>query len=105
MLCFTKNSRRKVDRWNVVMATFVCGFAFLFEPKSRRNELVMYMLPRVLESLYNLLKERGMVKAYKFGEVFVFACCMSLIMYCYQNKPTEMKPTYYKLLKRFFGTN
>ena len=83
MLCFTKNTRMKVDRWNVVIATFVCGFAFLFEPKARRNELVMYMLPRVLESLYNLMIEKGHAKAFKFGEVFIFACCMSLIMYCY----------------------
>ena len=95
----------KVDRWNVVMATFVCGFAFLFEPKSRRSELVMYMLPRVFESLYNLMIEKKMARAYKFGEVVVFATCMSLIMYCYQNRPDQMKPTYYNLLKRFFGTN
>ena len=98
MLCFSKNSRHKVDRWNVVIATFVCGFAFLFEPKSRRNELVMYMLPRVLESIYKLLQEKNMVKAFRFGEVFVFACCMSLIMYCYQNQPNMMKPTYRNLL-------
>ena len=47
----------------------------------------MYMLPRTLESIYRLLMEKGLVKAYKFGEVFIFALCMSLIMYCYQTKP------------------
>ena len=87
MLCFTKNTRQKIDRWNVILATLVCGFALVFEHKSRRNELVMYMLPRTLESIYRLLMERGLVKAYKFGEVFIFALCMSLIMYCYQTKP------------------
>ena len=69
------------------MATFICGFALYFEHYSRRNELVMYMLPRTLESIYRLLMERGLVKAYKFGEVFIFALCMSLIMYCYQTQP------------------
>lgn len=77
----------KVDRWNVVISTFVCGFAFAFEHKSRRNELVMYMLPRVMESLYKILMEKGLVKAVKMGEVLVFATCMALIMYCYQNRP------------------
>ena len=105
MLCFTKNTRMKVDRWNVILSTLVCGFAFVFEQRGRRNELVMYMLPRVLESLYNLLMEKGYAKAFKYGEVFVFACCMSLIMYCFQNRPDQMKPTYHSLLKRFFGTN
>ena len=55
----------------------------MFEPKSRRGELVMYMIPRVFESLYNLMIEKKMARACKFGEVFVFACCMSLIMYSY----------------------
>ena len=86
-LCFFKNTRGKIDRWNVILSTFFCGFALYFEHKSRRNEIVMYMLPRVLESVYRLLMERGLVKAVKFGEVLVFAFSMSLIMYCYQNKP------------------
>lgn len=105
MLCFTKNTRGKVDRWNVILATLVCGFALVFEHKSRRNELVMYMLPRMMESIYRLLMERGLVKAYKFGEVFIFALCMALIMFCYQTKPEQIKPAYLDMLKRFFGTN
>ena len=85
MLCFTKNTRGKLDRWNVIMACFTCSFAILFEHKSRQGELVMYMLPRVFESLFHLLVKRGLAKPVKNGEVLVFAFCMALIMYCYQN--------------------
>ena len=105
MLCFTKNTRQKVDRWNVVLASFTCGFAFLFEHKSRRNELVMFMLPRVLESMYYLAMEYGFAKAVKMGEVLVFAICMALLMYFYENRPDQIKPTYHDLLRRFFGKN
>ena len=105
MLCFTKNSRGKIDRWNVIIATMVCGLALVFEQKSRRNELVWYMLPRVMESIYKVLIERGLVRSYKFGEVFIFALCMSLIMSCYQTKPDQIKPGYHNMLKGFFGEN
>ena len=105
MLCFTKNSRGKVDRWNVIISTLVCGLALVFEQKSRRNELVWYMLPRTMESIYKLLMERGLVKSYKFGEVFIFALCMALIMSFYQTDPEKIKPGYQNMLKRFFGDN
>ena len=105
MLCFTKNTRGRVDRWNVILATFVCGFSFIFEHKSRRVEIVMYMLPRVFESLYKMAMAKGMVKTVRHGEVLVFAVCMAIIMYCYQNEPEQIKPAYHNMLQRFFGTN
>ena len=87
MLCFTKNTRGKVDRWNVIWASLTCGLALLWEHKSRRNELVMFMLPRVMESLYYLAMENGYATAIKKGEVLVFALCMAVIMYFYENRP------------------
>ena len=105
MLCFTKNTRQKVDRWNVILACFTCSSAIFFEAKSRTHEIVMYMIPRMFESIYRLLKQRGMARYIKNGEVFVFALCMALIMYCYENRPKMIKPAYLSLLKRFFGTN
>ena len=83
MLCVSKNSRRKIDRWNMIIASFVCGFAVLFEPASRRSELAFYMVPRALESLYNMLAKRGYVNHVKNAEILVFAFSMALIMYCY----------------------
>ena len=105
MLCLTKNTRGKVDRWNVVTACFVCGFSLVFEHRSRQSELVMYYLPRMMESIFRLLAEKGLVKPFKFGEVLVFALCMALIMFFYQTKPDHIKPTYLNMLRRFFGTN
>ena len=105
MLCLTKNSRQKVDRWNVIISSFVCGFSILFEAKSRANELVMYYIPRLLESLYRLFVQQGKVRPVKNGEIYAFACCMALIMYCYENEPEKLKPTFRGIITRFFGEN
>ena len=53
LLCFFKNTRGKVDRWNPIGACFSCGFAVIFEPESRRNELALYLIPGALEALWN----------------------------------------------------
>ena len=67
----------------MIIASFVCGFAVLFEPASRRSELAFYMVPRALESLFNMMAKRGYVNHVKNGEILVFAFSMALIMYCY----------------------
>ena len=105
MLCITKNSRQKIDRYNHIMACFVSSFAILFEPQARMREIMLYMVPRAFESLYNWALERGMVKHFVYGEVLVFALAMALIMYYYENKPENIKPTNLRLLRKFFGVN
>ncbi len=82
-ICFFKNIRMKTDKWNIIYASFICSFACLFEPASRRTELALYMFPRFLESLFLFLEKRGYLKSVANGEVIVFALAMGIIMYCY----------------------
>ena len=105
MLCITKNSRQKIDKWNPIAACFVCSFAMILEGRSRGREIMLYMIPRVFESLYNYAVERGMAKHFVYGEVLVFAFSMALIMYYYENRPENIKPTNLSLLRKFFGVN
>ena len=105
LLCVSKNTRGKVDRWNMIIASFFCGFAILFEARGRRSELALYLVPRALESLYNMMAAKGKVRHFQYAEVLVFALCMSLIMYCYQNEPEQIKPAYLSIFKKFFGVN
>jgi len=105
LLCFTKNTRHKVDRWNLIIASLFCGFTILFEAQSRRAELALYLVPRALESLYNMMAAKGKVRHFAYAEVLVFAFCMSLIMYCYQNEPEQIKPAYLSIFRKFFGEN
>ena len=47
-MCFFKNYRRKMDKWNVIYSSFICSFAVLLEPTSRRIEIALFFLPRFL---------------------------------------------------------
>ena len=67
----------------MVVACLTCSFAILLEPASRRSEIAMYLVPRALESFWNLQVQSGRVKNLKYGEELVFALAMALLMYCY----------------------
>jgi hypothetical protein len=105
LLCFFKNTRQKVDRFNVIAAALICTFSILFEPSHRRAELALYMFPRFIEAFWSFLEKRGLVVSVPYGEVFLFACAMSIIMYCYQNEEKNIKSTYLSMFKRFWGVN
>lgn len=83
LTCLTKNTRGKLDRWNVIISAFLCTFALLWEPAHRRTELGLYLFPRFMEALWNKLLKKGWVKSVPYGEVFVFSVAMGIIMYCY----------------------
>ena len=42
----------KVDKWNSMLASIICSTTILFEPESRRSEIALYMVPRVLEAFW-----------------------------------------------------
>jgi len=87
------------------MAGFICTFAILFEPSHRRTELALYLIPRFLEAFWTFLEKRGFVQSVQYGEVFIFALAMGIIMYCYQNEEKSIKSTYLSMFKRFWGVN
>ena len=105
LLCQTKNVRHKLDKWNPIIGGLVAPWTILMEPAGRRPELVLFMLPRALETFWNALACRNIVKNIRHGEVIVFAIAMSIICYCYQNEQDCIKPTYLGVFKKFYGEN
>ena len=105
MLCHTKNLRHKVDRWNIIISSVTCSFTILFEPASRRSEIALYLVPRMLEALWAQNVQAGRISSIKYGEELVFSLSLALLMFCYQNLPEMIKPSYYSLFRKFFGEN
>lgn len=102
MICFFKNTRHRIDRWNVVMAALISTFAIFFEPSYRRTELAIYLIPRFLEGLWTLLQKKGYVKSVEYGEVLIFSIAMGIIMYCFHYEEGNIKSTYLSVFKKFW---
>ena len=104
-LCLIKNFRRKVDRSILLMAGCLSGVGLLWEPQSRRTELALYFLPRVMETLWRWLKSRKFVTPIPNGEIILFAFAMSVLMYCYENEKHNIKNAYLSMFTYFWGEN
>ena len=94
-----------IDRKVIALAGFTCGTGLLWESHSRRTELALYFLPRVLESSWGWLKKRNIVSSIPYGEVLVFAFAMAVLMYCYQNEKKNIKRAYLSIFSFFWGDN
>lgn len=59
--------------------------AILIERKNRRGALAVYMFNQALDTTFNILKHDGYAKDIRYGEVYLFASTMALLMYMYRS--------------------
>ena len=88
-----------------MVPSFICIFAILAEPSSRRTELALFLIPKFLEAFWMFLEKRGLVRVVPHWEIIVFCFAMGIIMYFYQNEEKSIKPTILNMLKSFWGVN
>ncbi|KAJ3210751.1 hypothetical protein HK099_008183 [Clydaea vesicula] len=77
----------------------------LLEAPGRRLELALYCLPRALESLWNCLVKKGVLRNIRNGELIYFSLSMGVIMTLYQHDPESINDAYRNLMVRFLGIN
>ncbi|GAB9469595.1 hypothetical protein Gpo141_00006869 [Globisporangium polare] len=76
----------------------------LLEPKSRRSELALYALPRAIDSLFLILRDRKIFTGFRHGEVALFSGSMAFMMYCYEHEKESMSPFLFNIMRRFLAT-
>lgn len=81
------------------------GACVLLESPGRRLELALYVLPRAIESAWNVAVENGKVRSIPNGEVFVFMAGTGLVCTLFQHDPESVDDGYRKVITRFLGVN
>ncbi|KAK0450040.1 hypothetical protein EV421DRAFT_1297768 [Armillaria borealis] len=83
------------------------GLSLLIEEKKRRAELSMYVLPKALESFWNVTtgKVPGGLKGGKAGEALLSALGMAMVMSTYQMEPHHLSGLVRRILYQFIGPN
>jgi len=104
-LCIFNKWFKGTRRLNWWLATPIASPSILIEAQSRKQELTIYLLPRALETVWNMLKVRGLVKSIKYFEVFLFCTALGTLMYFVHNKPQEVKSSNKSSLEKFYGIN
>ncbi|TMW68143.1 hypothetical protein Poli38472_007815 [Pythium oligandrum] len=100
LLCGQRRVVTKDHRFYYYLMGFGASSAIFFEPKHRRSEIAMYMLPRALDVVYCVLRDHHLAPSFKHGERMVFAVSMAILTYCYQHERDSMDPIVSSTLQR-----
>jgi len=100
-----------ISKQSFWLGGFLSGFSLLVEEKRRRGELVMYTLPKGLESYYRVARGKGLVPGSHFtqrsgvGESMLTAVAMAMVMSTYQMDPQHLSGLVRRILYQFVGPN
>eukprot|EP00164_Ancoracysta_twista_P006128 GFYU01008472.1.p1 GENE.GFYU01008472.1~~GFYU01008472.1.p1 ORF type:complete len:456 (+),score=127.67 GFYU01008472.1:152-1519(+) len=100
--CTLRNMSGYDHPWHMMIAGISAGLPLVFERPSRRPELALYCLAQSTKALWSYGVKFGHWKPIKGGNAFLFALSNAIIMYHYKHKPETVKPTFLKLLKKFY---
>ena len=87
------------------VSAFLAGPALMFENETRRQEIALFLVPKVMEAVYALLKRRGLVKGVPHSEALLFGVATAILLYFFQNCPEHIKAGYYSLMKKLIGSD
>ena len=80
------------------MAFFLANNAVLFEPKGRRIELVLYLLPKFIESSYMFLERRNLITERPILYEILFVLSLGILAIGSQNRDDYVKQSYNNIL-------
>ncbi|KAI8912375.1 hypothetical protein DFJ77DRAFT_468143 [Powellomyces hirtus] len=83
----------------------ICSSSIFLEQKSRRGELAMYVLPKGLQSLWNVLYQRGKIFYIPYFDVWMSSAAMGILMSVYQAEPEHMSSLLFKVMNKVIGRN
>jgi hypothetical protein len=75
-----------ISKYSLWLGGFIAGLALFIEEQRRRGELAMYVLPKALESLYKIMRGKGLLPGSRitqksgYGESILAAVGMAMVM-------------------------
>jgi len=92
-----KYLRNRDDNLNYLVGGAVAGISILF---SRSNDITMYFLAKAMETIYDELAKRNIVKKFTYGDVALFSLAVGVVFYCSVLEPYNLRPSYWIFLHR-----
>jgi len=80
VICAHRNVASKDNKLIYWLAGLICSSSLLLERKSRRSELALYVLPRALDSFFQILADRKLMASVPHIDTILF--CISMADLC-----------------------
>mmetsp|Transcript_12483 Transcript_12483/g.45513 ORF Transcript_12483/g.45513 Transcript_12483/m.45513 type:complete len:520 (+) Transcript_12483:191-1750(+) len=101
-VCVQRNTMKRDHKSLYYIAGMVAGLAIAVEKPSRRQELTLYVLPRALDSLYMLLRDRKLLAAVPYGEAFLFCACGGGLLAFWEREKHNVSPLVRSIVDHFW---
>ncbi|KAF9204866.1 hypothetical protein BGZ59_000818 [Podila verticillata] len=102
-MCLTRRIIGREHRWNYLLNGILGSLAMWIEVPRRRNELILYMAQRALETSWRLFSKRGLVRRIPQWDTALLSLSMGVVMSVYQSKPEAISNMYRGALDRACG--
>jgi hypothetical protein len=103
-LCLHRNvSTSKEPKYLFYFLGGLTGLSILVEQKQKRAELAMYVLPKGLQSFYELAVDNGVLLRIPALDIIGTCSAFSIIMSLIQKEPHQLSPLLYKLIRLIVG--
>jgi hypothetical protein len=103
--CLSSNLFKGFTPLPFLLCSTVSTLAIYFETPKRRDAISMYLLPRSIETCWQIAERSGIVKSIAYGEVGLFAVAMGVLLSMYSSEPKYLTRTYFSLFERLLGDN
>jgi len=83
-----------------LIAGYFAGFSMLF---FKSSTIAMYMMAKLIESIYFKLAHEGKLPILRWFDSFLYAASTALVFHAAVVEPQAMRPAYYRFLERLTG--
>mmetsp|Transcript_13029 Transcript_13029/g.24248 ORF Transcript_13029/g.24248 Transcript_13029/m.24248 type:complete len:200 (+) Transcript_13029:1233-1832(+) len=105
VICYFKEVFGRYGPTQQFFAGALTSMSVYIESPDRRMALTKYLLPRALETLWNIWAKNGWVKSLPGGDVILFAFAMGVLMMMYVNDSESLEKSYISSLHWIYGDN
>jgi hypothetical protein len=85
----------------VFAAAFMSSLSLLLAKSGDLNLLKVVIYPRVIEAIYNILKNNGIIRPIKYGEAIVCFITLYVCTYSYIFEPDNIGESYVRTVDRY----
>mmetsp|Transcript_13029 Transcript_13029/g.24247 ORF Transcript_13029/g.24247 Transcript_13029/m.24247 type:complete len:200 (+) Transcript_13029:42-641(+) len=105
ILCYFKEILHRYGPTEQLLASFLTSATVYIESPERRLSITKYLLPRALETLWNIWVGNGWVRSIPSADVMLFALAMGILMMMKGNDSEYMDKSYISSLRWIYGDN
>ena len=83
------------------IAGIVCSFSLQLATQGEQSVLKLLLYPRVIESIFQFLCEKGIITKFKHGDILAYALQVIIITYSYMFEPDNMTKGFSKTIDNY----